>query len=130
MEELIQDHPEFRKLKEIVKKGGITYKFVDRYDPPKGARDAKGNLVKAVAIYAVYGSQYRPEALTGYEVFKIRIMKGGSIGGNPIPPGEKYPGNEDIGRWGDAYHGKGFKERAFARFEELKKEVDESCIKS
>lgn len=131
MEELIQDHPDFRPLKKIVKKGGITYKFVERYDPPRGARDEKGNLIKAIAIYEVYGNFYMyKDQRTGYEVFKIRIMKGGNIGGNPIPPGEKYPSDEDIGRWGSSFHGGGYYKRAWDYYNELKKEIDESCTKS
>lgn len=130
MEELVQDHPDFRPLKEIVKKGGITYKQIERYDPPKGATDEKGYLIKPIAIYEVYGSHYRPEALSGYEVIKIRTMKGGNIGGNPIPPGEKYPSDEDIGKWGLAFHGAGYRERAWNYYNQLKKEIDEkSCTK-
>jgi len=130
MEDLLQDHPDFRPLKEIVKKGSITYKQIERYNPKKGAVDEKGYLIKPIAIYEVYGSQYHPERLSGYEVIKIRTMKGGMIGGNPIPPGEKYPSDEDIGVWGLSFHGEGCQERAQKYYNQLKKEIDEkSCIK-
>lgn len=113
----------------------MTYKLHDRYDPPAGAtkttitKDKKviSTPVLAVAIYGVYGSPYEKDSLTGYEVFKIRIMKGGEIKGNPIPPGEKFPSDEDIGKWGESFHGKGFKERAENYFNQLKQEIDESC---
>ena len=122
---------DFRILKDNLNKGGCNYRKVMRFDPPKGLLDKKrGNLVKSIAIYGVYSSE-ESETLRGYEVFKIRIMKGGEIKGNPIPPGEKYPGNEDIGRWGRAFHGKGFEERAWNYYNELKNEIDEeSSIKS
>jgi len=126
---------EFRKLKEIVKKGGITYKQVARYDPPADSKkttvtkDGKSIItpILPIAMYAVYGSPYEEDALTGYEVFKIRTMKGGEIGGNPIPPGEKFPSDEDVGKWSESFHGKGFEERAKNYFNQLTKEIDESC---
>lgn len=127
MEKLIQDDPEFKILKEVLNKGGITYKQLERYDPPKGSVDKKGFLIKPIAIYEVYGSSYHPERLSGYEVIKIKTMKGGMIAGNPIPPGEKYPSDEDIGKWGLSFHGEDFERRALEYFNQLKKEIDESC---
>lgn len=114
---------EFRKLKEILRKGGITYKLIDRQDPPEGVTDKKGNAIKPVVMYAVYGSPYNSEKITGYEVFKVRIMKGGKINGNDVSPGEKYLSDEDVGRWGLSFHGKDALERAQEYFNELKKEI-------
>lgn len=121
----------FRKLKLSINKGGFNYRQIERFDPPKGAVDEKGRALKSIAKYSVHSDDSEDARIEGIEVFKIRVMKGGEIKGNPIPPGEKFPSNEDVGRWGMSFHGAGFEKRAEECWNKLKKEIDgESSIKS
>lgn len=53
-----------------------------------------------------------------HEVFKIKIEKGREMRGKWYPAHEKYPGNEDFGRWAWCFSGKnaeGNAKKIFAR---------------
>jgi len=43
-------------------------------------------------------AMYRAEA-GHYEVFRVKILPEGEIMGNPVPEREKFPGNEDFGKF-------------------------------
>lgn len=50
---------------------------------------------KSACIYAQHVS---PNVIR-YEVFKIKIKPAITINGKRIPPHERFPGNEDFGKW-------------------------------
>lgn len=62
------------------------------------------NLYKRGEKAMIY-SQTHPEDTEplAYEVFKIKIDKPKIVFGNPLPEREKFPGNEDFGKWAWTY---------------------------
>lgn len=70
-------------LKEEIQKNGYLYKLYKRGD-------------KAM----IYEQTYPDDgSICSYEVFKIRIDKPKVIFGISLPEREKFPGNEDFGKW-------------------------------
>jgi len=69
----------------------------------------KGEIQKNGFLYKLYKkgekaymyeqSDPREDAFHAYEVFKIRIDKPKEIFGIQLPEREKFPGNEDFGKW-------------------------------
>ncbi len=77
---------QYERLPEVVvlngtQINGLTAKLVERTD--------------SKAIY------YRWDNV--YEVFRIKVVKGGEAFGKMYPNREAYPGNEDFGAWAWAY---------------------------
>lgn len=91
-------------LKEDIQKNGFLY-----------------NLHKRGEKAMIY-SQTHPEddVPLAYEVFKIKIDQPKIVFGVSLPEREKFPGNEDFGKWAWTYR---TLERAMIRFDKL--EIDE-----
>lgn len=101
------------KLPAQIKKNGFIYKLVKRTDQ--------------AAMYSVNmndqdGVRGQPKQLvvTGYEVFLIKVQKETTVhinkkyGPSVVPTKEKFPGNEDFGKWAWSFLNKEQAEKHFA----------------
>lgn len=79
-----------KKLDKAISKNGFLFKQVDRYDCPRSNR--------SVAMYSMH-TKDQQSRLLAYEVFIVPVRKNPVItpSGIIVPPGEKYPGNEEFG---------------------------------
>lgn len=109
----------YKRLKQIVKKNGFIYKLEERNDPSPLLRDENNNPLKAIAMYACYGAAYSPDRITAYEVFYVKVSKGGQIGDNIIEPGELFPSNESFGKGAWAFGGERKEEKSRKLYNEL-----------
>ena len=66
-----------RTLEKIVKTNGTLYKQIKRES---------------------WKAMYRAES-GQYEVFKVKVLPATEMFGNPVPEREKFPGNEDFGKF-------------------------------
>jgi len=64
-------------LEKQIKTNGTTYSLVKR--------------TSWKAMYKAEGGQY--------EVFKVKVLPATEMFGNPVPEREKFPGNEDFGKF-------------------------------
>lgn len=106
----------FEKLSKIKSKNGYEYTQIDR--------NAKAAIYEQKVEKEINGNVGE---IVGYEVFKIIVGKAYSLvqkHGNKkgevynYPAAEKFPGNEDFGKWAWSFTTKNM---AMAKFKELSK---------
>jgi len=73
---------------------------------------------------ALIYSQRVSENVTYYEVFRMKISRTKTIQGKIIPPHERFPRDEDFGKWAWTYRSY---DKALRKFHDL--ENENSCAK-
>ena len=91
-----------KKLAEEINRNGFLYKQIKRSD--KGA------------VYEQIFSGMENNKTIAYEVFKIRIGKPKVVFGVELPEKEKFPGDDDFGKWAWTYPDI---EKAFSKFKQI-----------
>ena len=97
-----------KELAEVINRNGYIYKQLKRTDK--------------AAMYSQSDAEDREADFKAFEVFKIKIGKAKVVFGVELPEKEKFPSDEDFGKWAWTYTDY---EKAIDRFNKIENGIED-----